>query len=370
MAPASLGDVARVFLQLGTTSFGGPAAHIAMMHEQIVRRRGWIGEAEFADLLAVTNLIPGPSSTEMAIHIGRRVAGWRGLLVAGTCFILPAASIVAALAVLYVRYGSTPDARALLAGTAPVVLALITYAIWSLTRTALRSTPHWLIAAAATGFALAGVDELIILAGAALAMVIGRKLIPAAVMILASATAYSAGSVEAAPVSLAALALAFLKIGSILFGSGYVLLALLRTELVDRSHWLTDRQLLDAFAIGQLTPGPVFTTATFIGYVLGGYRGALLATVAIFLPGFVLVALTQPLVPTLRRSPIAAACLDGVVSASLGLMAAVVVTLARTTGGGPGQWVVAAAALAALACRVNSAWLMIGAAVLGLLLGR
>lgn len=368
-----LTDLARVFLLLGTTAFGGPAAHIAMMHDQVVRRRGWVGEQEFADLIAATNLIPGPNSTEMAVHVGRRVAGWRGLLVAGLCFILPSALIVSAFAVFYARYGGTPDARALLAGVAPVIIAIILHASWSLARASLRRPALWIVAAAAAALALANVNELVVLGAAAIvvaAPAATRRSLGIVAALAAAGGVLKAATVAApAAVPLTTLTLFFLKVGSILFGSGYVLVAFLRADLVDRWHWLTDQQLLDAIAVGQFTPGPLSTTATFIGYLLGGWPGAVLCTVAIFLPGFVLVALTQPLIPRLRESRVASALLDGVVAASLGLMLSVAVSLARATITGPIPAAIALASLAALArWRVNSAWLVLAGALFGWLI--
>lgn len=362
-----------MFFQLGTTAFGGPAAHIAMMHDQVVRRRQWIGEQEFADLMAATNLIPGPNSTEMAVHVGRRVAGWRGLLTAGICFILPSAVIVSVFAVMYSRYGRTPDARALLAGVAPVIIAIILQASWSLARSSLRRPALWVVAGASALLALAGVNELLILGAGAFAVVVSRSALrhvaAAAAFGASGAALLGAATPATAPAALTTLTLFFLKVGSILFGSGYVLIAFLRADLVDRWHWLTDQQLLDAIAVGQFTPGPLSTTATFIGYLLGGWPGAVSCTIAIFLPGFVLVALTQPLILKLRASRMASALLDGVVAASLGLMAAVAVTLGRTSLAGPLQLAIAGAALLALVrWRVNSAWLVLGGAIVGWLI--
>lgn len=327
----TLGAIARLFFQLGVTAIGGPAAHIAMMHEQIVRRR-----------------------------VARSV-------VAGVCFIAPAAVIVSALAVVYVRFGSTPDARALLAGVAPVVIAIIAHATVQLGASSLRSIPLWLVAIAAAALSTMRVNELLVLAGAGVAMLSGREFgrARAAGVFVCLWTASVAAAAEAS-VSLAGLSLFFLKVGSVLFGSGYVLIAFLRADLVERWGWLTERQLLDAVAIGQVTPGPVLTTATFIGYVLGGWQGALLSTVAIFLPAFVFVALTQPLIPRLRCSRAAGAFLDGVVAASLGIMAAVAIALARSTLTAPLSIALAAAAFAALAhWRINSVWLVLGGAVVG-----
>jgi len=369
-----LRELAWVFLKLGTIGFGGPAAHIALMEEEVVRRRAWLTREEFLDLLAVTHLIPGPNSTEMAIHVGHRRAGAAGLVVAGACFILPATLIVAAMAWSYVRFGSYPAAHAVLFAIKPVILAVIVQALWALGRTALRS--RWLagMAAAAVLASLAGVHELAVIAAcgaiAWLKHAVGRSrsgpgglavVVPAAV----AASAASGGAVEA---SLWPTFLIFLKIGSVLFGSGYVLLAFLRGDFVERLGWLSEAQLLDAVAVGQFTPGPVFTTATFIGYLLAGFPGAGVATLGIFLPAFVFVAISGPIVPHLRRSSLAGAVLDGVVVGSLAVMAAVTVHLARAA---LVDWLtVALAAVSAvllLRYRVNSAWLVLGAGLIGVL---
>ncbi len=369
-----LADIARVFLLLGTTAFGGPAAHIAMMHDRVVGRKGWIDVQEFADLIAATNLIPGPNSTEMAVHVGRRLAGWPGLIVAGLCFILPSATIVSGFAVLYARYGQAPDARALFAGISPVIIAIILQASWRLARGALGRPALWVVAVTATVLSLAGVNELVILAGGALVLVasrLTRRHVAAALGVVAAGAGVqgAAAAATAAPVTLSGLSLFFLKVGSILFGSGYVLIAFLRADLVDRWHWLTDQQLVDAIAVGQFTPGPLSTTATFIGYLLAGWPGAVLCTIGIFLPGFVLVALTQPLIPRLRASRVASAVLDGVVAASLGLMAAVAVNLARTSLDTPAQVAILGVALfALLRWHINSAWLVLAGAAAGWLI--
>ena len=362
-----LGEIARVFLVLGTTAFGGPAAHIAMMHEQVVRRRRWLSDAEFTDLIAAVNLIPGPNSTELAIHIGRRQAGLAGLGVAGICFIMPAAAIVAMLASLYVEYGRTPDARALLAGISPVIIAVIVHATYQLGTTALKSAWLWMIGAAAIALSIFGINELAILLGAGLAMLAaqgGRRAL--SIVMVAGGSTVSLAAASTASVSLAKLTLFFLKVGSVLFGSGYVLLAFLRADLVDRWGWLTERQLLDAIAVGQFTPGPVFTTATFVGYVLAGWPGAALSTVAIFLPAFVFVWITHPFIARMRASPRVGAFLDGVVAASLGLMAAVAIVMARSTLTSPLWIAVAVVSFLALSIwRINSAWLVIAGGVLG-----
>jgi chromate transporter len=378
-AATSLGEIARLFAKLGTIAFGGPAAHIAMMEDEVVRRRAWLTREQFLDYLGATNLIPGPNSTELAIHIGHARRGWPGLLVAGAAFILPAAVIVTAVAWGYVRYGSLPAAGGLLYGVKPVVMAVVAQALWGLGRSAVKSPVLAVVGAAAVAAAAAGAHELIVLAAAGglmatirVASGVRRML---AVPFLAGAWSQGAALAGAAgaaigtgatPVSLLSLFLVCAKAGAVLFGSGYVLLAFLRADFVERLGWLTEAQLLDAVAIGQVTPGPVFTTATFIGYLLGGPAGAVVATVGIFLPAFVFVALSGPLVPRLRRSPVAGAVLDGVNVASLALMAVVSWQLGAAA---LVDWVTVAMALISLAAllryRVNSAWLIAAGAAIG-----
>jgi chromate transporter len=361
-------------LKLGIVGFGGPAAHIAMMRDEVVRRRRWIDDARFLDLLGMTNLIPGPNSTEMAIHLGYVRAGWPGLVLGGACFILPAMTIVLALAWAYVSYGSRPEATAVLYGIKPVIIAVVVHAAWGLGRTAVKGPLLALAGGATLALYAVGVHELALLLGSGLAVVLARRIRGGRSAPLALLAVSGAGSVvtgAGAAVSLTTLCLTFLKIGAVLYGSGYVLLAFLRSDFVERLRWLTDRQLLDAVAIGQFTPGPVFTTATFVGYVVAGWAGGLLATLAIFLPSFVFVALSQPLVPRIRASPAAAAFLDGVNVAALGLMVMVTWQLGRsaivdiTTAG-----LALVAAVALLVFRVNSAWLVIGGAVVGLVATR
>ena len=378
--PTTLRELALLFLKLGTVAFGGPAAHVAMMEDEVVRRRGWLTRAAFLDYVGATALIPGPNSTELAIHIGLARAGWPGLLVAGACFILPAALIVGALASAYVRYGALPQAAGLLAGVAPVVIAVVLQALWGLGRTAVKSARLAVLAVAATMAAALGVHELLVLAGAAAVMAAGRlrgargaapALVPALLSQVAppATTVVAGASGPIGAIGLWPLLGVFAKVGSVLFGSGYVLLAFLRADLVERLGWLTERQLLDAIAVGQVTPGPVFTTATFVGYVLAGPAGAVVATVGIFLPAFVFVALSGPLVPRLRRSPLAGAVLDGVNVASLALMAVVTAQLARSALTGPATVALAvASAVLLLRWRVNSAWLVLGGALAGVLL--
>jgi chromate transporter len=374
---ASLGEIALVFLKLGTIAFGGPPAHLAMMEEEFVRRRHWITHAEFLDRLATANVIPGPSSTEVAIFVGQLKRGWRGLIVAGCCFIIPAAAIVSVIAWAYVRFGSLPRVEGVLSAIKPAVVAIVIQALGKLGRTGIRTPLLAVIAVLAAGLSFLGVSPVLVLAFAglvsAMAVALKNRLLGAAGVpkalgipkIVAAAMA-GAGVAAALPVSLLRLFVSFLKVGSFVFGSGYVLLAFLQTEFVQRLHWLTDKQLIDAVAVGQFTPGPLFTTATFIGYVVAGWAGAMLATIGIFLPGFVLVALSGPLIPRLRRSPIAAAALDGVVAGSLALMAVVAWQLGKASIVDRITLIVFCVSLIALLrFRVNSAWLIVAAAVLG-----
>jgi chromate transporter len=385
--PASVGEIVRLFLKLGTIGFGGPAAHVALMEEEVVRRRGWLTREAFMDYLGATNLIPGPNSTELAIEIGRDRAGWPGLAAAGAAFILPAAIIVTVVAWAYVRFGQLPGALALLAGVKPVVIVIVVQALWRLARTALKTVWLGVLAVAAVGLVIAGINELVVLLSAAvvaaLVTVFRRRPgdapatlgTPFLVRHAASGRAMSATLGTAAATAPMAVSLwplfgIFLKIGSVLFGSGYVLLAFLRADFVQRLGWLTERQLLDAVAVGQVTPGPVFTTATFIGYVLAGVPGAIVATVGIFLPAFVFVAISGPLVPRLRTSRVAGAALDAVNAASLALMAVVTWQLGRAALVSVPAVAIALVAGALLATqRVNVAWLILGGALAGVALG-
>ena len=371
-----LSELATLFLRLGVTAFGGPAAHIAMMRDEVVERHKWLTDAEFLDLLAVTNLIPGPNSSEMAIHLGYKRGGLPGLVLAGSCFILPASLIVLAIAWAYARYGQTPQAVWLMYGISPVIIAIVVQAVWKLGRTAIKGVLPALVGVLVVGLSLVGVNELVLLAGgglAMLAMTVGR---PKAVTTFIAATA-AAASLNAAgaaagtvvPITLTRLTLFFLKVGSVLFGSGYVLLAFLRADLTERLGWLTDQQLIDAITVGQVTPGPVLTTATFIGYLLGGWAGSVLATVGIFAPGFLFVAVTQPIIPKVRASVVMSGLLDGMVVASLGLMVAVTWQLGRSAIVDVPTLVLAvASAVVLLAHRVNSTWLILGGAMVGWLL--
>src|SRR3989441_706533 len=337
------------------------------MREEVVTRRKWVSDERFLDLLGMTNLIPGPNSTEMAMHLGYSRAGWPGLLAGGACFILPAMAIVWALAWAYARYGAQPQVGWLLYGVKPVIIAVVLQAIWGLGRTAVRGTLLAAVALAVLALSLAGANEIVLLLAGGLVVPLARAargawvaaaVAPVATVLAGVAPVVAQGTATAGPVSLITLFVTFLKIGSVLYGSGYVLLAFLRNDFVHRLHWLTDQQLLDAVAIGQFTPGPVLTTATFVGYLVGGGAGAVLATVGIFLPSFVFVAASRPLLPKIRGSRWAAAFLDGVNVAALGLRAAVT------------DWPTALLALVAavllIRLKVNSVWLILGGGVFGL----
>lgn len=392
----TLREVVIYFLRLGFTAFGGPAAHIAMMREEVVQRRKWISDQRFLDLLGVINLIPGPNSTELAIYLGYERAGWLGLVAAGVCFIGPAMAIVLALAWAYVHFGATPQIGWLLYGIKPVVLAIILQAFVGLGRTAMKGALAVTLLVAIIALYLVNVNTLLLLFGGALAYwlvtmarrrwrsgstLAGSLLILSlagwmraagarlAASPLASSVALVANTpVAATPISLGVLFLTFLKIGGLLYGSGYVLLAFLRTDFVQRLGWLSDRQLLDAVAIGQFTPGPLFTTATFVGYLVAGWQGALIATLGIFLPSFVYIALFWPLAAWLRRATWSATLLDGLNIAALALMAGVGIKLAQAAL--PDFLTIALAVVAVailLRWKVNSAWLILGGAAVGFL---
>jgi chromate transporter len=365
--PTPLWDIALLFLKLGTTAFGGPAAHIAMLQQEVVERRHWITQEEFLDHLGASNLIPGPTSTELVIHVGRKRGGWPGLLIAGTCFILPAAIMVGVIAWAYVRYGKLPAVSGLLYGVKPVVIAVILQAIWKLGRTAVKNIWLAVVGVISLGLSAGGVAPLLVLlAGAALALAAAMTQPRAKAAALAFMNAAVGSSATA---GLWPIFLVFVKIGAMVFGSGYVLLAFLRADLVERLGWLNQQQLLDAVAVGQITPGPVFTTATFLGYLLQGTSGAVAATLGIFIPAFVFVAISAPLIPKIRASRVAGAALDGINVASLALMAVVTWQLARSA---LVDWItIVLVVLSALLLfrfpRLNSAWLIAGAGVVGAL---
>jgi chromate transporter len=366
-SPVPLGKIALLFLKIGILGFGGPAAHIAMMEEEVVKRRDWMDKESFLDLVGATNLIPGPNSTEMAIHIGYILGKFPGLVVAGVCFIAPAVTITAFLAWIYITYGSLPQVAPLLAGIKPVVIAVIFQALWRLGKKAVKNRTLLAIALGVLGLLAIGFNEIIaLLLGGIVGMFLLRRIA------IAPAT-------STPPPTLMGLGLFFLKVGSVLFGSGYVLIAFLEGELVGGRGWLTRQQLLDAVAIGQFTPGPVLSTATFIGYQILGIPGAIVSTVAIFFPSFVFVLLLNPWIPKLRRSLWASAFLDAVNVSAVALMGAVVVTLALETWGQPyagfpvdiiSILLSVMAAVLLLLFQVNSTWLLLGGAVIGFLLKR
>lgn len=380
-------EVAGVFLRLGFTAFGGPAAHVAMMRDEIVKRRQWISEQRFADLWGMSNLIPGPTSTELAINLSYQRAGWPGLIVGGICFISPAMLIVLAISWAYVAYGSLPQVAWLFYGIKPVVVAIIAYALWGLCRTILKGIWQVVVVVLVLGLYFLGVNVILLLFGGGILYGLVRilerwsreKRLPAkppvasliGILVLqwqTMAVPITAIAATAVPFSLPTLFLTFLKIGAVLYGSGYVLLAFLRSDFVLHLHWLTDRQLLDAISIGQFTPGPVFTTATFIGYILGGLPGALLATLGIFLPSFALVALVYPVAARLRRSPWTAPLLDGVNVAALALMAGVLFQLGQNALIDILSCAIALIAFVVLLrFKINSFWLILAGAAIGLL---
>jgi len=370
---ADLAEVATLFLKLGLIAFGGPAAHVALMREEVVRRRRWVTEQQFLDLLGASNLIPGPTSTELAIYLGYTRAGPPGLLIAGGLFILPAMLIVLAFAWAYVNFGTTPQASALLYGVKPVIIAVVVQAIYGLLRAAVKRVLLGAVVVLTLVLYALGLDPLVPLFGLSLLVVLienrhrlARHRGPQAPTTMPAFAYVAPVAAAAAAYSLGTLFFTFLKIGATLYGSGYVLLAFLREDFVQRLGWLTDQQIVDAVAVGQFTPGPVFTTATFIGYLVGGLPGALVATVAVFLPSFVFVAIVYPFVPRLRQSPWTSAFLDGANAAAVGLMIAVTWQLGVTS-----IVDILTAALALVAAvllirfKVNSVWLVLGGAVIG-----
>lgn len=365
-------QVVSLFLRLGATAFGGPAAHIAMMHDEVVKRRKWLSDQEFLDLVGATNLIPGPNSTEMAIHIGFLRASWAGLVVGGACFIVPAMVIVMILAWAYVHFGTTPQAEWLLYGVKPVVIAIIGQALWGLGQKAVKDLLMAIVGVLVIALYFLGFNEILLLfaAGFTVMLVCNFQRLRGQTMGLFIVPLAGAGLLPQASASfgLPLLFLTFLKIGSVLYGSGYVLLAFLRADFVVRLGWLTDQQLLDAIAIGQVTPGPVFTTATFLGYLLGGTSGALIATLGIFLPSFIFVAISNPLIPRMRKSVWIRSMLDGINVASLGLMGAVSWQLGVASLIDPLTIAIASASLFMLIrFKINSTWLIVGGGLLGLL---
>jgi chromate transporter len=368
--------LATVFLKLGTIGFGGPAAHIAMMEDEVVSRRGWLTSEEFLDLVGATNLIPGPNSTEMAIHIGYIYAGWQGLVVAGTCFILPAVTLTAALAWVYQQFGALPQIAPFFDGIQPVVLAIIAVALWRLGQKALKNLRLWLVGVGVALLVILGVNQILALfLGGVLGAIVltyptsGTRITPFLWLPFSVPLAQTSATTSAP--TLWQLGLFFLKVGSVLYGSGYVLVAFLENELVGKYGWLTQQQLLDAIAIGQFTPGPVLSTSTFIGYLIAGTPGAIVSTIGIFLPSFVFVLLLNPLIPKLRRSKWMSAFLDAINASAVALMAVVTLRLAQTIVFEPTGFNITAAFIWAIATvlairwRVNAAWLVLAGAIVG-----
>ncbi len=365
-------ELITLFLRLGFTAFGGPAAHIAMYQDEVVKRRGWMSEQHFLDLLGATNLIPGPNSTEMVMHIGYERAGWRGMIVAGLCFIMPATLIVGLLAWLYVQYGTTPNGLALMYGIAPVVVVIVLQAILTLGRKAAKNNTLIGLGLACLVLYLFGLNELLLLFGAGASYYLFQRVRGGAPLLWVPGLAGGGDSVWQVPTppDLLNLFLVFLKAGGLLYGSGYVLLAFLRNDLVVRFGWLTDQQLLDAIAIGQVTPGPVFTTATFVGYLLLGIPGAIVATIGIFLPGFFFVAILNPLIPRLRHQQWTSILLDGINAGSIGLMIAVGIQLGQAALIDiPTLLIAGVSALLLWRTKLNSTWLVLGGGAVGLAAG-
>jgi len=362
--------LARVFATLGVTAFGGPAAHIAMMQQEVVAKRKWMSEEHFLDLMGATNLIPGPNSTEMAMHIGQDRAGWRGLIVAGVCFIFPAVMITLFFAWLYKEYGQLPEVQPFIYGIKPAIISIILIAILPLAKKSLKNIQLGIIGATVLVLALVGVNEILLLFGAgllamALSWFSNRKTInsflPLGILQVSDVNLFSAANVS--------LFLTFLKIGSILYGSGYVLFAFLDAELVEKGL-LTRQQLIDAIAVGQFTPGPVFSSVAFIGYQINGWQGAAVSTVGIFLPSFILVALLNPIVKMMRNSSLFSRFLDAVNIASVAIIISVCYVMAKES---ISDW---RAVLIAVLClilsfsfkKINSVWIVLLGSFLGYVL--
>jgi chromate transporter len=366
---SSPGEIAGLFLRLGLTAFGGPAAHLGLMEREAVARRRWMNRESFLDLVGACNLLPGPSSTQVAMALGYTRLGWLGLAAAGVCFIAPAAVATLGLAWAYVQYGNLPQVQGLLYGAKPAMVALIAQAVWKLGRTALKNA--WLAAAGAGCFAAALLGAaplavLLVCGGVTLALAWGRRRANAAMGL--ALLPMSVGGGAGSAVGLLQLFLVFLKLGVVVFGSGYVLLVFLQRDLVDRLHWVTQGQLLDAITAGQVTPGPLFATATFLGYLIGGWSGAGAATAAMFLPSFVLAGVAAMLAGRIRRSVLAGAFLDGVNVAAVALMASVALTLGRAALVDSWTWgVVLVSVGLVIGTKVNPAWLILGGAVVGML---
>lgn len=370
-----LKEIALVFLKLGATAFGGPAAHVAMMEDEIVRKRKWLEKEKFLDLYGATNLIPGPNSTELAIHLGYERGGWLGLIIAGACFILPAMLIVTAFAAVYMIYGSLPEVSGIMYGIKPVIIAIILQALIRLGQSAVKNIPTGVLGAVVIILSFLGFHELSLLAASGIVMmfIANRKKFKGSSMYIFApvlpVAASAAKSVSESSMALSSLFLTFLKIGSVLYGSGYVLLAFLEADFVERYGVLTSQQLLDAVSVGQFTPGPVFTTATFIGYIIQGTPGAILSTIGIFLPAFILVGILNPFIHRLRSSSWVSGLLDGVNAASWGLMAVVSWKLGISAVVDiPTGMLALISLIIVFKYRINSAWLVLSGGVAGLVI--
>lgn len=369
---SKISEIAKLFLKLGIIGFGGPAAHIAMMQDEVVRKRKWMDEQHFLDLIGATNLIPGPNSTEMAIHIGYDRGGWKGLIVAGLCFIVPAVLITGVFAVLYKNYGQLPELQPFVYGITPAIIAIIAAAVYPLAKKSLKSTQLWMIGIAVLALNFIGVSEIIVLFGAGF-LAMGLKaiqtksagkmsaLLPLPLLQITGAGLAASGTMG--------LFLTFLKVGAILYGSGYVLFAFLDTELV-ATGLLSRQQLIDAIAVGQFTPGPVFSSVTFIGYQIDNFKGALVATLGIFIPSFLFVALLNPLVKKVRNSKIFAAFLDAVNVASVAVIAVICIEMGMAT---ITDWRTIAITVLSFVVvfgfrKLNSAFIVLGGSLIGYLL--
>jgi len=367
----ALGEIVRFFLRLGLTAFGGPAAHIGLMEREAVERRGWMTRAEFLDLVGACNLLPGPSSTQVAMALGYSRAGWAGLIAAGACFIVPASLATLALAWAYVHFGSLPRVQGLLYGAKPVMEAIVAQAIWNLGGMAFRSWELAALGAACLAAVQLQAPPIAVLLISGVLMLAAERMRSsgrAGIAMWGLGSGAAGAGAFAAP-RLAQIALVFLKLGVVVFGSGYVLLAFLKTDLVDRLHWVTEPQLIDAVTAGQVTPGPVFATATFLGYLLHGWAGAAVATIAIFFPSFLMAGAVGALAGRIRRSRMAAAFLNGVNAAAVALMASVAWSLGRATLVDGWTWVIGvASAILLVGFKVNATWLILGGAAAGILL--
>jgi chromate transporter len=362
-------EVAALFFKLGAISFGGPAAHIALMEQEVVVKRGWLSREHFLDLLAATNLVPGPNATEMAIHIGFVRAGWAGFVAGGVAFIVPAFLISLTLAMTYVHLGTLPQGAAVFYGINPAVMAIILTATYRLGRTAIRDKAAVALGVACLGAVMLGVNEVMVLlaAGVAGILIYASPRWPWLAAIVFGFALPTFASAHGLDDKLARLGLFFLKVGALIFGSGMVLFAFIQRDVVTGYGWLTLQQLLDAIAVGQMTPGPVLSSATFIGYLVAGVPGAVISTIAVFFPSFVIVALIGPWIPRLRQSPIAQAFLRGVNAAVVALILSVSLALFRSAV--VDVWtalVVVVGLVALLRFKVNTLWLVMGGAVVGL----